>query len=68
MQYWKKPNSGKFERLEDDVFKKHPEKFESLKAKGYERVMSEEDWSPYKAPKASTAKKAVKKIKKKLKK
>ena len=66
MQYWKKPNKGKIERLEEDTFKKHPEKLEWLKEKGYERVMGESDWSLYKAP--TTAKKAVKKIKKKLKK
>ena len=63
MQYWKKSNAGKLERLEEDSLKKHPEKLEMLKAKGYESVMGESDWSPYKAP--STAKKAVKKIKKK---
>tara|TARA_A100001201_G_C3939589_1_gene156148 strand:+ start:323 stop:526 length:204 start_codon:yes stop_codon:yes gene_type:complete len=66
MQYWKKLNSGKIERLEEDSLNKHPEKLEMLKEKGYERVMGESDWSPYKAP--SSAKKAVKKIKKKLKK
>lgn len=64
MQYWKKLNSGKIERLEEDSLSKHPEKLEMLKAKGYERVMGESDWSPYKKP--SSAKKAVKKIKKKL--
>jgi len=66
MQYWKRPNSGKVERLEDEVFKKHPEKLTTLESKGYERVMGESDSSPYKAP--STAKKAVKKITNKLKK
>tara|TARA_R100001163_G_C5013592_1_gene158680 strand:+ start:527 stop:766 length:240 start_codon:yes stop_codon:yes gene_type:complete len=66
MQYWKKPNKGKIERLEEDTFKKHPEKLESLKNKGYQRVTGESDWSPYKSP--TTAKKAVKKIKKKFKK
>ena len=66
MQYWKKPNKGKIERLEEETFKKHPEKLESLKNKGYQRVTGESDWSLYKAP--ITAKKAVKKIKKKLKK
>tara|TARA_R100000988_G_scaffold94772_1_gene60168 strand:- start:141 stop:347 length:207 start_codon:yes stop_codon:yes gene_type:complete len=68
MQYWKKSNLGKVERLEEDVFKKHPEKIKWLKEEGYERVMGESDWSPYKEPKKSAAKKAVKKIKKKLKK
>ena len=66
MQYWKKPNKGQIERLEEDTFKKHPEKLESLKNKGYQRVTGESDWSLYKAP--TTAKKAVKKIKKKFKK
>lgn len=66
MQYWKKPNLGNIEKLEEETLKKHPEKLEWLKEKGYERVMGVSDWSPYKAP--STAKKAVKKIKKKLKK
>ena len=50
MQYWKKPNKGKVERLEEDTFKKHPEKLESLKSKGYQRVTGESDWSLYKAP------------------
>jgi len=63
MQYWKKPNFGTIERLEDGDFKKHPEKLDSLKAKGYIRVMDESDWTPYKE---SPAKKAVKKIKKKI--
>ena len=66
MQYWKKPNKGKIERLEEDTFKKHPEKLESLKNKGYQRVTGESDWTLYKAP--TTAKKAFKKINKKLKK
>ena len=66
MQYWKKPSLGKIERLEEDILKKHPEKLEALKEKGYKRVMGESNWSSYKAP--STAKKAVKKLKKKLKK
>jgi len=65
MQYWKKPNLGKVERIEEDTFTKHPEKLTSLKDKGYARVMGESDWTPYKE---STATKAVKKIKKKLKK
>lgn len=68
MQYWKRPNSGKVERLEDEVFKKHPEKLTTLESKGYERVIGESDSSPYKEPKTFTAKKAVKKITNKLKK
>ena len=66
MQYWKKPNLGNVEKLEEETLKKHPEKLEWLKEKGYERVMGVSDWSLYKKP--STAKKAVKKITKKLKK
>tara|TARA_R110002020_G_scaffold358373_1_gene570663 strand:- start:444 stop:644 length:201 start_codon:yes stop_codon:yes gene_type:complete len=66
MQYWKKPSLGKIERLEEDILKKHPEKLDALKEKGYERVIGESDWGLYKAP--SIAKKAVKKVKKKLKK
>jgi hypothetical protein len=60
IQYFKKPNLGKVERLEEETLKKHPEKLEALKEKGYERIMGESDWSSYKAP--STAKKVVKKI------
>ena len=66
IQYFKKPNLGKVERLEEETLKKHPEKLEALKEKGYERIMGESDWSSYKEP--TTAKKAVKKLKKKLKK
>tara|TARA_R100001530_G_scaffold31813_1_gene25002 strand:+ start:591 stop:797 length:207 start_codon:yes stop_codon:yes gene_type:complete len=66
IQYFKKPNLGKVERIEEETLKKHPEKLEALKEKGYERIMGESDWSSYKAP--NTAKKAVKTITKKLKK
>ena len=66
MQFWKKPNLGNIEKLEEETLKKHPEKLEWLKEKGYERIMGVSDWSLYKEP--STAKKAVKKLKKKLKK
>lgn len=66
MQFWKKPNLGNIEKLEEETLKKHPEKLEWLKEKGYERIMGVSDWSLYEEP--STAKKAVKKLKKKLKK
>lgn len=66
MQYWLK--NGQMERLEDTVLIKHPEITNDLKVKGFIRVMSESDWSPYKQPKISTAKKAVKKLKKPIKK
>lgn len=51
MQYWKKPNSGKVERIES--FEKHPEKLEQLKSKGYIRVMSETDDMAHSEPKKS---------------
>tara|TARA_R110000851_G_scaffold205753_1_gene357785 strand:+ start:1175 stop:1378 length:204 start_codon:yes stop_codon:yes gene_type:complete len=66
MQYWLK--NGQIERLENAFVVKHPEKLNDLKAKGFIRVMSESDWSPYKTPKIATAKIAVKKIKKRIKK
>ena len=66
IQYFKKPNLGKVERLEEETLKKHPEKLEDLMVKGYVRVMSESDYSEYKKP--SMAKKVVKKVAKKMKK
>ena len=55
------------ERLEDDVFEKHPEKLESLESQGYVRVMSENNLEPYKKPvKKASIKKAVKKVAKKV--
>ena len=66
IQYFKKPNLGKVERLEEETLKKHPEKLEDLMVKGYVRVMSESDYSKYKKP--SMAKKVVKKVTKKMKK
>ena len=66
IQYFKKPNLGKVERLEEETLKKHPEKLEDLMVKGYVRVMSESDYSEYKKP--SIAKKVVKKVAKKMKK
>ncbi len=66
IQYFKKPNLGKVERLEEETLKKHPEKLEELMVKGYVRVMSENDYSKYKKP--SMTKKVVKKVTKKMKK
>ena len=60
IQYFKKPNLGKVERLEEETLKKHPEKLEELMVKGYIRVMSENDYSKYKKP--SMTKKVVKKV------
>ena len=54
IQYFKKPNLGKVERLEEETLKKHPEKLEELMVKGYVRVMSENDYSKYKKPSMST--------------
>ena len=51
MQYWKKSNSGLVQRLEDSDLEKHPEKLEHLKENGWERVMGEDDYSPFKKPK-----------------
>jgi len=66
IQYFKKPNLGKVERLEEETLKKHPEKLEALLAKGYIRIMGEDNDSEYKKP--SMVKKAVKKVTKKMKK
>lgn len=63
MQYWKNFNNGKLERLEDQVFKKHPEKQMELESQGYIRVKSENDDTAY-----SNAKKRIFKKKKKSKK
>ena len=60
MQYWKKPNSGKIERLENSDLEKHPEKLESLKSRGYIRIKSETDDSAYSEPKKRTSKKKKK--------
>ena len=58
MEYWKKPNSGKVERIEN--FEKHPEKLEQLKSKGYIRVQSETDDMAYSEPKKKLFKKKKK--------
>ncbi len=63
MQYWKNFNNGKLERLEDQVFKKHPEKQMELESQGYIRVKSENNDTTY-----SNAKKRIFKKKKKSKK
>lgn len=60
MQYWKKPNSGKVERLQDKELEKHPEKLESLLNQGYVRIMSETDDSAYSKPKKKQSKKKKK--------
>jgi hypothetical protein len=62
MQYWKKPNNGRVQRVEDIELKKHPEKLFDLENQGYERIMGEDDFSPYKK---SFVKKTIKKLKKK---
>tara|TARA_R100000742_G_C4272564_1_gene91806 strand:+ start:1305 stop:1520 length:216 start_codon:yes stop_codon:yes gene_type:complete len=64
IQYFKKPNLGKVERLEEETLKKHPEKLENLLAKGYIQVMGEDNYAEYKKP--SIAKKVVKKVAKKV--
>ena len=60
MQYWKKPNAGKIERLENSDLEKHPEKLESLQRKGYIRIKSETDYSAYSEPKKKVSKKKKK--------
>ena len=62
MQYWKKPNNGRVQRVEDIELKKHPEKLFDLENQGYERIMDEDAFSPYKK---SFVKKTIKKLKKK---
>jgi|TARA_R100000700_G_C3070623_1_gene80997 hypothetical protein len=64
MQIWKKINSGQIERLENAD--KHPEKIEWLQNNNYMRVVSETDYSQWKAP--SKVKKVAKKLVKKKKK
>jgi|ETNvirnome_6_100_1030635.scaffolds.fasta_scaffold16713_3 hypothetical protein len=67
MQYWKSPKIGRMERLEDDVFKKHPEKLDELKSHGFIRVQGEHSDMPYIKPvKKRSIKKAVKKAAKKM--
>jgi len=55
------------ERLEDDVFNKHPEKLVNLENQGYIRIMDEDNHAPYKNKlKKASIKKAVKKVAKKV--
>ena len=60
MQYWKHFSNGKVERFEDEDFKKHPEKLESLERQGFIRITSEVDDSPYSKPKKRIVKKKKK--------
>ena len=62
--YWKKPNSGLVESVEQVTLDMHPEKLSALKEKGYERIAGRDNWSPFKAQ--SKAKAAVKKVVKKV--
>jgi hypothetical protein len=48
MQYWYSKKLARVERLENEVFDKHPEKLESLESQGFIRVNGEDDFSPYK--------------------
>ena len=67
MQYWLQTKTNRMERLEDDVFKKHPEKLVNLENQGYIRVIGESNHSHYKnKPKKSSIKKTVKKVAKKV--
>tara|TARA_R110002020_G_scaffold363793_2_gene576096 strand:- start:61 stop:249 length:189 start_codon:yes stop_codon:yes gene_type:complete len=61
MQYFKKHNSGQIQRLEDSDLDKHPEKLEHLKENGWERVMGEDNFLPYKKPIFKKSKKSKKK-------
>jgi hypothetical protein len=67
MQYWLQKKTNRMERLEDEVFLKHPEMLENLESRGYIRVMGENNFEPYKKPlKKASIKKAVKKVAKKV--
>ena len=67
MQYWLLKRTGRMERLEDNVFEKHPEKLESLESQGYIRVMGENNHEPYKKPpKKASVKKVANKVAKKV--
>jgi len=48
MQYWYSKKLARVERLENEVFDKHPEKLELLESQGFIRVNGEDDFSPYK--------------------
>ena len=67
MQYWLQKKTSRMERLEDEVFEKHPEKLSDLESRGFMRVMGESNFEPYKKPpKKASIKKAVKKVAKKV--
>ena len=51
MQYWKRQNSGKVQRIEESEAEKHPEKIKFLEHHGYNRIQSETDDKPYSPPK-----------------
>jgi hypothetical protein len=48
MQYWYSKKLARVERLENEVFDKHPEKLELLESQGFIRVKGEDDLSPFK--------------------
>ena len=50
MEYWHKKLDNKLERLEKEQLQKHPELIGFLESKGYVRVNSETDLTPYKKP------------------
>ena len=62
--YWKKQNSGLVESVDESTLAKHPEKQAALEEKGFMRIMSRDNWEPFKA--ASKAKSAIKKVVKKV--
>mgnify|MGYP003155195375 CR=1 FL=1 len=67
MQYWLQKKTGRMERLEDEVFLKHPEMLDNLESQGFIRVVGENNHEPYKKrSKKQTIKKAVKKVTKKV--
>ena len=67
MEYWHRKLDNKLERLEKEQLQKHPELLGFLESKGYVRVNSETDLTPYKKRvKRASVKKAVKKVAKKV--
>ena len=50
MQYWFNSKKGILQRLEEVDFKKRPDMADFLQSQGYIRVMSETDYTEYKAP------------------
>ena len=66
MEYWHRKLDNKLERLEKEQLEKHPELLGFLESKGYIRVKSENDLTPYKKPvKKASVKKVAKKVTKK---